>query len=172
MSKRNAAPVCPECHVGARFTTGAEIYGRQSKFAEKGFWKCDGCGGYVGCHGSTRRPLGTPAGPELRKARHLLHEQMLDPLWMNADTLDAYDGREATDHRARKMIQNRARSRVYAFLADAMGLPPELTHTGMFDLEQCRAAWRALRGVTYATIRTWAKMREDQNVIPFPKRKA
>jgi len=37
-----------------------------------------------------------------------------------------------------------------------MGQTTDETHTGIFSIEQCRAAWRALTGVTCLQIRAWA----------------
>lgn len=33
----------------------------------------------------------------------------------------------------------------------------EDTHIALFDIEDCRRAWVALRGVTYDQVRIWAK---------------
>lgn len=65
-----------------------------------------------------------------------------------------------TTSRQRKRIRQKARGRVYAFLAARMGLTTEECHIGHFDIEQCRAAWLALQGRTYAEIRAWAKSKE------------
>ena len=162
MSKRIKPPICPYCDKPARLTTGPEIYAHRKDLATKNFWICDsGCNAWCGCHPGTRRPLGMPANAELRRARSILHEKMIDPLWRHADTEDAYDRIEWNDKRSQIIVRNKARSRVYLFLAAQMGISPEECHTGMFDLQRCRDAWVALRGVTYATIRTWAKMRES-----------
>ena len=56
----------------------------------------------------------------------LLHEQILDPLWKNEP-----------DRKA-------ARRWVYKFLAKALGIERDQCHTGMFTIERCRDAWRAL----------------------------
>ena len=69
--------------VEARLTNGAEIYGHRQDLAELPFWKCDGCGNYVGCHHKTKNPtnpLGTIPTPEIRNARQHIH-RILDPLW-------------------------------------------------------------------------------------------
>lgn len=131
-------PVCPACNVPARLTTGMEVYPHRPDIAGKSFWVCPECGARCGCHPGTSRPLGTPAGPELRRARSLLHDRMIDPLW-----------RGEKDHR------HKARGRVYRFLSCKMGIDAKECHTGLFTLEQCRAAWRALRGVTMAEIIKW-----------------
>ena len=54
---------CCECanHVEARLTDGREIYPHRPDLAALPFWRCDGCGGYVGTHHRSddpTRPLG------------------------------------------------------------------------------------------------------------------
>lgn len=148
-----AAPICAPCKKMTRLVSGREIYGHRPDLWDKPIYLCDGCGAYVGCHEGTTRALGTPAGPKVRDARIKLHEQMLDPLWETADRCGLY---APESEQARQVIRFAARSRVYAFLAHRMGLTKEQTHVSLFDLEQCRAAWRALQGVTYPEIREWA----------------
>ncbi|KAA2237813.1 hypothetical protein F0L46_08570 [Salinarimonas soli] len=162
------APICRTCNQAARLTTKAEIYPNRPDLAEKAIWICEGCGARVGCHPGTTTALGFPAGPELRAARGLLHDQLIDPLWRNAWREPCYaaaprsagEADRAKGKHRRVCINRAARSRVYAFLADRLGIPGAECHTGMFDLERCRAAWRALRGVTYREIRVWAQERE------------
>lgn len=149
--------LCPGCQREAELTDGAEVYPHRLDLSAKKFWICRPCGACVGCHPGTTRPLGMLANAELRRARMLLHNRMLDPLWQTADQ---YDGYAPEDERARKKIRRRARERVYKYLANRLGLPREETHTGLFDLETCRRAWTALRGITYADIRTWARAAE------------
>lgn len=151
----SSAPIC--CGQPARLTTGAEVYPHRPDLHDKPIWRCDVCpDAYVGCHPGTTEPLGTPAGPDLRRARRMLHERMIDPLWQTADRSGAYG---PLDEEGRRVVRQAARGRVYGFLADRMGLTRDETHTGLFDLEQCRAAWRALSGVAYPEIREWAQRR-------------
>lgn len=149
------APSC--CNQPSRLTDGREVYPHRPDLHEAPRWKCDVCGGHVGCHPGTQKPLGTPATKELRDARSKLHEQMFDPLWKTAVEAGGYT---ETTCQQRKRIRQRARHRVYAYLADRLGLTRDECHIGMFNLEQCRAAWKALQGVTYAEIRAWAKDNE------------
>lgn len=149
-------PVCPTCQMLARLTDGREIYPDRPDLHANRIYVCDGCRAYVGCHEGTDRPLGVPAGPELRKARILLHERMVDPLWQTADRCGLY---EPESEAAREKIRRAARVRVYLYLGKKLGLARDETHVSMFDLDQCRAAWRALQGVTYAEIRAWAHER-------------
>jgi hypothetical protein len=150
------APVCSACGDKARLTSGREVYPHRRDLHEKPIWKCR-CGAYVGCHPGTTDPLGTPANAELRKARMLLHEKVLDPLWKTAADTGGYHPEDA---KARIRICRSARRRVYAYLAFKLGIERDDTHTGMFDLERCRDAWRALQGVTYPEIRDWWKAQE------------
>lgn len=162
MAKRAAneptPPICPHCGQPAQLRVGSEVYPHRADLWDKWFWCCDPCGARCGCHGKTKDPLGVPARRDLREARIMLHNEMLDPLWRNAVAAGDYD---PEDEKARIIITRTARARVYAFLADRLGLTKDQTHTALFDLEQCRAAWRALRGVDYPTIRTWAKARKE-----------
>ena len=165
-------PTCPACTVFARLTTGAEIYPHRPDLHGKAIWICDGCGAYVGCHPNTIVPLGTPAGPELRVARMRLHNEMIDPLWKDAWRDPAYavdrplpSGKQAKRRSVKHKIgdiQRAARTRVYEYLAEQLGLTRDQCHTGLFDIETCRRAWIALRGVSYAEIRAWAHQRRTQ----------
>lgn len=166
------APTCPDCDIVARLTNGREIYPHRPDLSEKPIYVCDGCGARVGCHPGTTKPMGTPAGTALRDARHQLHAKRIDPLWQNAwrdeehaeSQKHSKSGRRANGscaRKARKAIVSSARGKVYAFLADQMQIPRDECHTGMFDLARCRAAWRALQGVTYQHIQDWAKARKE-----------
>ena len=76
---------CCNCarEVDARLTTGKEIYPHRPDLWDLPFWKCDDCGGHVGCHHKTKnltRPLGCISSPEIIKARKEIHK-LIDPLW-------------------------------------------------------------------------------------------
>lgn len=76
---------CTGCvqDVQARLTDGRERYPHRPDLADIPFWRCDGCGNYVGCHHKTddpTRPLGCIATPQLLQARKKIHA-LLDPLW-------------------------------------------------------------------------------------------
>lgn len=69
--------------VTARLTDGAEIYPHRRDLAALPFWRCDGCGNFVGCHHKTddpTRPLGCIPTPEIKRARSHVH-RILDPIW-------------------------------------------------------------------------------------------
>ena len=151
------APICASCDGPARLTNGLEIYPHRRDLHERNIWKCDRCGGYVGCHGNTTRALGTPANAQLRNARIHLHNQMVDPLWKTADQIGLY---EPENKRAREIIRKAARNRVYAYLAHELGIGRDQCHVAMFDIDQCRKAWVILRGITYADVRAWWKTQD------------
>ncbi len=76
---------CCGCKVDvrARLTDGREIYPHRRDLGRLPFWKCDGCGNFVGCHHKTSKPT-TPLGciptAEIKNARQHIHK-ILDPLW-------------------------------------------------------------------------------------------
>ncbi|WOB06513.1 RNase H family protein [Piscinibacter gummiphilus] len=129
------SPICPGCSQPAKLLTGGQLYphlAHNANLRAKYFWRCDPCDATVGCHpksggnGDGTKPLGTLAGPELRRRRHVVHG-MLDPLWQR---------------------HGRARNEVYATLANAMGISKEQCHVGMFTLEQCDKAIKVLKDIT------------------------
>lgn len=71
------------CDVYARLTNGGEIYPHRPDLAGLPFWRCDGCGNFVGCHHKTSdrtKPLGCIPTPAIKDARKRIHA-MLDPIW-------------------------------------------------------------------------------------------
>lgn len=74
-----------QCKIEARLTDGGEIYPHRQDLKGLPFWKCDGCGNYVGCHHKTKdktKPLGNIPTKELRNARQHIHK-ILDPMWQS-----------------------------------------------------------------------------------------
>lgn len=138
---------CLHCGSDCRLTDGREIYPHRGDLYEKPVWKCDECNATVGCHPDTTIPLGYAANKETRRARSLLHEKMLDPLWKNAPGDDG-------DKRA-------ARRKVYKYLTAQLGIEHSQCHTGMFDIHQCRAAWWALHGRTLPKIEEWCAAQRE-----------
>ena len=157
------APMCPYCRQFAELATGARVYPGRPDLAEKPIWLCAPCNAYCGCHPGTKKPLGIPADAATRFARMRLHQNVLDPLWQGAINEIGY---EPEDEKARAIIRNVARKRVYAFLAAKMGIRKDDAHTGLFDIEQCRRAWRILREVDYREIRAWAKAKKETPCTP------
>jgi len=153
------APACTHCGQIAVLVTGETIYPHRPDLWERYFWQCTSCEAWVGTHKGTQRSLGFPANKELRRARTMLHERMVDPLWENAPYSGEYPDAQTTDARALKKIRKAALEHVYHFMAHKLGIPRDVTHIGMFTLEQCSAAWMALSGVPYREIRAWSKER-------------
>lgn len=137
----STAPHCATCSRDCELTTGFEIYPRRADLASKPIWICRGCSARVGCHPGTTNALGTPANEQVRRARSMLHDQRLDPLWRDAPRSFGPNGQR--------------RKRVYRYLGEQLGIPYESVHVGSFDLETCRRAWLALHGVTYQQVHEW-----------------
>ena len=137
MKIKSQAPRCMSCNAIARLTNGAEIYPRHRKLAAKNFWRCDtsGCDSHCGCHPGTKRSLGNPAGPELRRARSFVHAR-LDPLWKDARIRDA-------------------RSIAYQWLAERLNISPVECHIATFDIDRCRMAYRVLSVVSFDEMKNW-----------------
>lgn len=124
-----APPLCLHCNTPARLTDGEEIYPHRRDLWQKPFWKCDPCNAHCGCHPGTYRSLGRPANQETRTARSMLHDRALDPLWRPLPTGQ----------------RGKRRRQIYRYLGEAMDLPPDQVHTGMWTIEQCRQARKALK---------------------------
>lgn len=116
-----AKPVCP--------THKKPLCRKPTKFG--GRWDCavEGCD-VVFWEGSTS----TPATLETRQLRKRCHD-LFDPLWMRDSERFGRTGRSG--HRVGR---GHRRRRAYEWLSQAMGLPHQLTHFGMFSADQCRVA--------------------------------
>lgn len=143
---------CPYCHGQAQQVTGRTLYPHRPDLAEKRFFLCNPCNAYCGTH-PDGRPLGRLADAPLRRARNYVHN-LLDPLYEKAS--EAYDGEDTGK------IRGVARSRAYRWLAEQMGIRVADCHVAMFNVEQCREAYRILRDQrpTPVSIRAWAKARK------------
>lgn len=144
---------CPYCHGQAKQVTGAVLYPHRPALASKRFFFCEPCNAYCGTH-PDGRPLGRLADAPLRRARQYVH-QLFDPLYEKV--AEAYDGEDNS------RLRNVARARAYRWLSVQMGIEVEQAHVGMFDLQQCREAYRILRDQrpTPVAIRAWAKARKE-----------
>jgi hypothetical protein len=103
--------------------SGDQIYPHRPDLCAKWFWRC-ACGAYVGCHRNTQEPMGTPAGPAMRRARGEAHAAF-DTLWKRKVARDGVSAKEA-------------RKAGYAWLAQQMGLEVEDTHIARFTVDQCQ----------------------------------
>jgi hypothetical protein len=109
---------CPYCGNDAELSTGYKVYPHRADLADLKIWACFPCDAWVGTHKNspTHAPLGRLANAELRKAKMAAHAAF-DPLWKSGQV---------------------SRKKAYALLSEKMGLTPEETHIGMFDVEQCK----------------------------------
>ena len=135
LDDEDRGPRCLHCGDEAALVTGREVYPGLPRLWEKPVWRCP-CGAYVGCHPGTTTPLGFPADAALRRARMILHNRRVDPLWRNRP-------------KGRRSYYRRA---VYRLLTRRLGLPESACHVSIFDIETCRRAWAALDGVTEANL--------------------
>lgn len=105
---------CPYCGKRATFyPSSAHVYSRD--FGP--IYRCVPCDAHVGCHPHSHRPLGRLADAGLRKAKMAAH-RAFDPLWQSG---------------------RMRRKEAYRWLADQLGIEPNLCHIGLFDVLQCRA---------------------------------
>lgn len=144
------APKCPYCGATAKLVGGEVIYPHREDLYHLRFWECAPCDARVGVHRGTVTPLGRLANAELRTAKQMAHAAF-DPLWKN--WRDAYP--EISRGPRALRAKQKARSRAYEWMADAMGLKQEDAHIGMFDVEQCQRLIKRVResGITPARIR-------------------
>lgn len=103
------------------------------------------CSGYPTCdvihsaHQNDGKPMGTPAGKELRQMRRKVHATF-DPLWIDAKKRGVPD----------------ARKLAYRWLGAQVGRDEQTCHVGMFDEETCRRALDAVRGRSVNVLLEWA----------------
>lgn len=108
-------PACPYCEQPSKAVLGRALYPHRSDLRSRVFFVCTPCDARVGTH-RNGTPLGRLANAELRAAKQSAHA-LFDSLWKDGHT---------TRHQA------------YGWLSRRMGLLPEQTHIGMFDVAQCR----------------------------------
>lgn len=118
-----AAVLCIECGAAATLVDGAAIYPHRPDLHAKRFWLC-ACGAYCGCHGGTDKALGSPAGPETRRARGEARAAF-DPLW------------RAKQRRA-GLPKSRARDLGYKWLAEQLGMTRAECHIAMMSAADAR----------------------------------
>lgn len=106
---------CPHCGEKAHLSVGKEVYGGRPDLYEIPIFICRPCKAWVGCHPGTKKPLGTPANEETRKARSLAHATF-DPLWKKGYM---------------------TRGCAYGWMRKQMGLSKEASHIAMMTKEQC-----------------------------------
>lgn len=135
---------CADCGSECRLVDGREVDPRDQEIAEVQVWACPDCPASWAHHApNAETPAAVPAGPETRAAREMLAERMVYPL--------IQEGSGGMEN-----LQPLAIDRLTGFLAHRMGIEREACEVARFDLEQCREAWRQLRGVTFNDVRHWA----------------
>lgn len=147
-------PPCAECGTTSELVGGRLIYPHRSDLWGRNFWRCIGCGAYVGTHrgGSGEEALGRPAGKHLRDARGKVHD-LFDSLWLHAERMPEYQPFTGNPWN----VRSSQRSRCYAYLRVKLNLRSEEAHTGWMDLDQCRAAYRVLMHLRPEHVRAWWK---------------
>lgn len=113
--------ICPYCNCSTELVDDKAIYGPESNYGRM-FLRCiKNHDHYVGTYRSTGLSLGRLADNELRRWKMEGHKAF-DGLW-NGD-----------------VQYFKSRQSAYEWLSEEMNLPSELTHFGMFDIEQCKMA--------------------------------
>jgi hypothetical protein len=120
---RDMTDPCPYCKRPVELADSSKIYGRSygMVYICTGYPSCDA---YVGVHKGTDRALGRLANRELREAKKAAHAAF-DVLWMAKIRID-------------KVSKRLARNAGYRWLAEQMGMPREICHIGMFDVDECK----------------------------------
>ena len=116
---------CNYCGKPAHYVDSAIVYNGRSYGM---IYFCPDCDAYVGVHKGTDRPKGSLANSELRGWRRGAHEAF-DQLWRG--------NRHVT------------RKKAYKWLSKQMRLPEDLTHIGMFDVDQCKEVIRLCKERRY-----------------------
>lgn len=116
--------ICPYCGKPTEYVDSSIIYGRSYGM----IYLCRDCRAYVGVHKGTDRALGRLANAELREAKKEAHyyfdqiakTSLINRIW-------------------KKHIPNTSnRNKAYLWLSNQLGIPHEICHIGMFDVENCK----------------------------------
>lgn len=113
--------ICPYCKQKPILVDSTVIYGPDTNFGL--FVYCNNCQAWTGTHKKDKKPLGRLANKELRALKKEAH-MYFDLIWQQLVSAS--------------VKKNDARNWAYKWLSEKMGTPPEETHIGMFDEEQCR----------------------------------
>lgn len=125
MSKRmtklvRQAKRCPYCFQKTELVSNEEIYG--TVYGAGKAYLCRPCNAYVGTH-ADGRPFGSLANEELRLWRNVAHSYF-DSMWQ--------------EKVARGKPRHWARMEAYRWLRKQMHKSPDITHIGMFTIEECQ----------------------------------
>lgn len=117
---------CPYCGSRAFLRPASFVYGQRAKDPDAPLYVCAHypvCNAYVAAHRKTRLPMGTLAGPELRRKRIEAHNAF-ERLWKNGLM---------------------SRKQAYFWLQAKLGLPEKEAHIGNFSMERCDQVIRFCR---------------------------
>ena len=113
--------VCWYCNSETELVTDKEIYGPNSTYGGM-YYRCTiNADHYVGTYSDEERSLGRVANRELRQWKRKGHE-VFDPLWNTKNSVF------------------KTQRQAYKWLSEAMELPLNRTHFGMFTKEDCEKA--------------------------------
>lgn len=115
-----AGKVCPYCDGATEYVDSAVVYYGKSYGM---IYLCKPCNAWVGVHKGTDTALGRLANNELRKWKKEAH-RYFDGLWKKKMT--------------QGFTKQESRTAAYIWLSSKMGIEPEYTHIGMFDVTQCK----------------------------------
>lgn len=132
--------LCPYCDNKTELVDTSEVYGEN--YSKRAWmYLCRKCGAYVGTHPKTTKALGRLADANLRNWKKLAHHYF-DALWKQK--------------MKQGLSKTKARALAYQWLSNQLGMPPERTHIGMFDVVECKSTVQVCE--PYA-IRIFAKLR-------------
>lgn len=135
-----SAIFCADCGTECALVDGREVDAHDPEIADVRVWACPVCPASWAHHAvAAAAPAAIPAGLETRNAREMLGERLVLPL--------IYEGSGGVEGAMPLAID-----RLTNFLAHRMGIGPDECEVARFDLEQCRQAWRELRGVQFADV--------------------
>lgn len=121
--KLPAPEICHYCDGDIEFVHNSKIYGKAY-----GKWPyaylCTECGAYVGVHPNTKLPLGYVADSETRKARINAKQPFFSMV---------------------KLRFSGNKGNAYKWLAKTLRIDPKECHFGMFDIERCHLAQKAIK---------------------------
>ncbi len=109
---------CPYCGSRALLRPASVVYGGKAKDPAAPYYVCahyPACDAYVAAHRRTRLPMGTLAGPELRRKRIQAHTAF-DRLWKNGLM---------------------SKQQAYRWLQAKLDLPEQEAHIGKFSAFRC-----------------------------------
>jgi hypothetical protein len=104
---------CPYCGSVTEYVDSIVVYIKKSYGM---IYLCRPCDAWVGVHRGTSQALGRLADKQLRMWKRKAHEAF-DKIWQT--------GRLSRDN-------------AYYWLSIQLFIPREITHMGMFDIEQCK----------------------------------